>query len=45
MEPPDPALWMDARRIGTVGRPGAPGPDFAVYRVTAVGDLVGLPGR
>jgi hypothetical protein len=45
-DPPDPALWRDAERIGTVARSGGPGdPDFALYRVTAAGSLVALPGR
>ena len=42
---PDPAVWRDTQRIGTVTRPGAPGAAFAVYRVTATGGLVELPGR
>jgi 4-amino-4-deoxy-L-arabinose transferase-like glycosyltransferase len=47
-DPPDPVEWTNVQRIGTVIRPGAPGPDFAVYGVTAVGDIpsrVALPGR
>lgn len=42
---PDPAIWRGAERIGTVTRGRVPGGDFAVYRVTAVGDLAGLPAR
>jgi 4-amino-4-deoxy-L-arabinose transferase-like glycosyltransferase len=48
MDPPDPVEWTNVQRIGTVIRPGAPGPNFAVYSVTAVGDTpsrVELPGR
>ena len=44
-EAPDPARWTDAQRIGTVTRGGIPGGDFAVYHVTSVGDLAGLPAR
>lgn len=44
-DPPDPAMWVDVQRIGTVRRVGAAGPDFAVFRVMGVGGLVGLPGR
>jgi 4-amino-4-deoxy-L-arabinose transferase-like glycosyltransferase len=44
-DPPDPAIWTNAERLGTVTRIGATGGDFAVYRVTSVGDLVGLPAR
>ncbi len=32
---PDPAVWTEVQRIGTLARPGAPGRDFAVYRATA----------
>jgi hypothetical protein len=42
---PDPAVWGQVERIGTVTRGGMPGGDFAVYRVTSAGDLAGLPGR
>ena len=45
---PDAAVWTDVRRIGTVVRPGVPGVDFSVYRVTAVGGSpteVELPRR
>jgi 4-amino-4-deoxy-L-arabinose transferase-like glycosyltransferase len=42
---PDPAVWRDVQRLGTVIRPGAPGPGFVVYRVTAVQDVVALPHR
>jgi 4-amino-4-deoxy-L-arabinose transferase-like glycosyltransferase len=44
-DPPDPATWTGAERLGTVTRIGAAGGDFAVYRVTSVDDLVGLPAR
>jgi 4-amino-4-deoxy-L-arabinose transferase-like glycosyltransferase len=44
-DPPDPAEWTAAERIGTVIRPGSPGPDLAVYRVTAAGSLARLPAR
>jgi hypothetical protein len=36
-DPPDPAMWTSAERIWTVTRPGGPGPDFALFRVTASG--------
>jgi 4-amino-4-deoxy-L-arabinose transferase-like glycosyltransferase len=44
-DPPDPRMWGSAERIGIVTRPGAGGPDFALYRVTASADGVALPGR
>jgi 4-amino-4-deoxy-L-arabinose transferase-like glycosyltransferase len=44
-DPPDPATWAGAERLGTVTRIGASGGDFAVYRVTSVRDLAGLPAR
>jgi 4-amino-4-deoxy-L-arabinose transferase-like glycosyltransferase len=46
-DPPDPAAWTNAERIGTVTRPGAAGPDYAVYRVIAAGGAFGavLPER
>jgi 4-amino-4-deoxy-L-arabinose transferase-like glycosyltransferase len=42
---PDPTIWTDIQRIGSVARPGALGPDFAVFKVTALGALVALPRR
>jgi 4-amino-4-deoxy-L-arabinose transferase-like glycosyltransferase len=42
---PDPAMWTDVEPIGTAKRPGAPGPSFAVYRVTALAGLAELPRR
>jgi 4-amino-4-deoxy-L-arabinose transferase-like glycosyltransferase len=44
-DPPDPRMWGSAERIGIVTRPGAGGPDFALYQVTASADGVALPGR
>jgi 4-amino-4-deoxy-L-arabinose transferase-like glycosyltransferase len=47
-DPPDPADWTNVRRVGTAIRRGAPGPEFAVYSVTAVRDTptrVELPHR
>jgi 4-amino-4-deoxy-L-arabinose transferase-like glycosyltransferase len=44
-DPPDPAMWPDAERLGTVTRGQAAGGNFAVYRVTSAGDPVGLPAR
>ena len=44
-DPPDPAIWRDAMRIGSAFRTGAPGSVFAVYRVTARGSTVALPHR
>ena len=44
-DPPDPAMWANVREIGGVSRPGAPGPGFTVYGVTAVRGMVELPGR
>ncbi|HEY4173012.1 MAG TPA: hypothetical protein VGM42_08280, partial [Rhodopila sp.] len=44
-EPPDPKMWREAERIGTVTRGGVPGGDFVVYRVTSAGNLVELPAR
>jgi 4-amino-4-deoxy-L-arabinose transferase-like glycosyltransferase len=47
-DPPDAALWTDIQRIGTVTRPGAPGPGEAVFHVTAAGGRpaqVELPHR
>ena len=44
-DPPDPALWAQAERIGTATRPGGA---FAIYRVLAIGDAAGtalLPHR
>jgi hypothetical protein len=38
-------MWGSAERIGIVTRPGAGGPDFALYRVTASADGVALPRR
>ena len=40
-DPPDPAVWADAERIGTVTRPGAPAGEFAVYRVVAADGSAG----
>ena len=44
---PDPAMWAGVRRIGTVVRPGAAGPAFAVYQVVALGggEVERLPRR
>jgi 4-amino-4-deoxy-L-arabinose transferase-like glycosyltransferase len=45
---PDPAIWTDVRRVGVVVRPGAEGPAFAVYWVSALRGSRGeveLPGR
>jgi hypothetical protein len=36
-DPPDPAVWTDVQLIGPVQRPGAAGPEFTMYRVTALG--------
>jgi 4-amino-4-deoxy-L-arabinose transferase-like glycosyltransferase len=44
-DPPDPAMWANAERVGTVSRPAAGGPDFALYRVTASAVGAALPGR
>jgi 4-amino-4-deoxy-L-arabinose transferase-like glycosyltransferase len=47
-DPPDPAVWAGAERIGTVSRPGAPAGEFAVYRVVAAASRFGgvvLPRR
>jgi 4-amino-4-deoxy-L-arabinose transferase-like glycosyltransferase len=44
-DPPGDTAWRDVRRVGTVTRPGAAGPDYAVYRVVGVGTGVALPGR
>jgi 4-amino-4-deoxy-L-arabinose transferase-like glycosyltransferase len=44
-DPPDPAMWTNVDRIETVMRPGASGSVFAVFRATAVSDLVELPKR
>lgn len=42
-DPPDPAKWIDVEQIGATVRPGAPGPGFAVYRVTgAAGSTAGM---
>ena len=47
-DPPDPAVWPSAERIGTVERFGAPASTFSVYRVVAAGvsaDTVEMPHR
>ena len=44
-DPPDPATWINVRPVGLVTRPGAADAGFAVYAVTAVGSLIGIPGR
>jgi 4-amino-4-deoxy-L-arabinose transferase-like glycosyltransferase len=47
-DPPDPAVWTEVQRIGTATRRGSAGPDFAVYRVTAMAGAragVALPHR
>jgi 4-amino-4-deoxy-L-arabinose transferase-like glycosyltransferase len=40
-DPPDPASWTHVERIGTVTRPGAPAPAYAVYRVKAADGALG----
>jgi hypothetical protein len=45
---PDPIAWPGAERVGTLTRPGAPAPDFALYRVTTPAEVPGtvvLPRR
>jgi 4-amino-4-deoxy-L-arabinose transferase-like glycosyltransferase len=46
-DPPDPAIWSDAQRLGMVTRPGIRSSVFAVYRVTAVSGfpIAELPRR
>jgi 4-amino-4-deoxy-L-arabinose transferase-like glycosyltransferase len=46
--PPDAAMWTEIRRIGTMTRTGAPGPNEAIYQVTAADAspaAVALPHR
>jgi hypothetical protein len=44
-DPPDPGMWKDVERIGTVTRGVVAGGAFSVYRVTSRGDLAALPAR
>lgn len=44
-DPPDPAMWTSAERVGTATRGAIPGGDFAVYRVTSGRNLVEIPAR
>ena len=43
---PDATLWSNIERIGTLKRPGASGPDFAIFRAMSIGPAgVSLPSR